>query len=76
MVQAFGNEEQEIAKFKERLTEAKKISNRDHFKTSAVVGLFLFCIFSYFAMAFYVGSVMVVEKFPNSVKIKTKDSKF
>jgi len=37
--------------------------------------MFLFCVFSIFAMTFYAGSILVIRKFPNTVKISSKDAR-
>ena len=38
--------------------------------------MFLFCVFGLFAYSFYCGSVLVIKKFPNNIKITTKSGKF
>jgi hypothetical protein len=58
------------------LKKAKKVANNGHFKTAIAVGMFLFCVFGLFAYSFYCGSVLVIKKFPNNIKITTKSGKF
>ena len=52
------------------------MANNGHFKTALAVGIFLFSVFGLFAYSFYCGSVLVIKKFPNSIKITTKTGTF
>ena len=45
-------------------------------KTAFSVGIFIFFIFFLFAFSFYMGSYLILNKFANSVKISTKNTRF
>lgn len=52
------------------------MSNRGHLKTALTVGTFLLCMFSLFAFSFYWGTYLVLNDFPNEIKISTKGTYF
>lgn len=53
-----------------------KISNLGHFKSSFSVGFLLFTVFGLFAFSFYVGTVLVINEYSNSVRIVSQNQRF
>lgn len=66
VVQAFGQEKTEEANYEKYLGRAKAAGVKTHVSTSISIGLFIFGMFGYYAYAFYVGSILVLDGIENS----------
>lgn len=66
VVQAFGQEKTEIENYGKYLDRAKITGTKTHYKNGFAVAFFFFCIFGYYAYAFYTGSWLITGEVENS----------
>lgn len=59
MVVAFGMEDTEIKNYEKYLGRAREVGLKTVVKTAFVLGFFFFCMFGYYAYAFYVGTLLI-----------------
>lgn len=61
VVQAFGQEKNEVTNYEKYLNKAKETGIRTHFKTAMALGTFFFAIFGYYSYGFYTGSWLITN---------------
>lgn len=62
VVQAFGQEKTEEANYDKYLGRARTAGIKTIFSTAIAVGMFIFGMFGYYAYAFFVGSILVLDQ--------------
>jgi ABC-type multidrug transport system fused ATPase/permease subunit len=65
LIASFANEDKEIRKFEALANETLKVSRKQHFWSSFIVGAFKMFIFGYFCYAFYISTLFIEKKFGN-----------
>jgi len=73
LITSFANEDKELNKFEKLADEVRSISHRSEYWLAAMVGMFRFVIFGFYAYAFWIATVYIENKRvnPNTGKLYT-----
>jgi ATP-binding cassette subfamily B (MDR/TAP) protein 1 len=66
VVQAFGQEKTEVKNYDKFLDRAKAAGIKSHFFVAFAIGFTIFGMLGYYAYAFYVGSILVLDQVENT----------
>jgi len=62
LITSFANEDKEIKKFDTLANEVREISHRSEYWLAAMIGIFRFVIFGFYAYSFWIATVYIEKK--------------